>query len=514
MRSNIIVRNLMRAGNDGSIDRLRQERDLYRRLLDLGQQADLEPFLEEALALIVDVTGAAQGFLELRDHETESSWSIHHGFSADQVEGVRAAISRGIVSEALATGTTIVTHAALLDERFRSRASVQNAQIDAVLCAPIGGDAALGVVYLQGRQRDGTFTPEDEERAETLALHLAPLAERLVVRRRTSEAEDATRGLRERYVIDGVVGQSAALARALDQALLAAGVEVNVLLTGDSGTGKSQLARVIHDNGPRRTGPFVELNCATLPQNLIESELFGAKKGSHSEARQDVEGKVAAASGGTLFLDEIGELAYEAQAKLLQLLQSKKYYPLGATEPTQADIRLIAATNLDLEDAVAEKRFREDLFYRLQVLPVRVPTLAERSEDVPHLARALCERLAQRYGFDPPELSPGALRALSSADWPGNIRQLENTLEAAVIRANAQGSRIVSADHVFPGTAAGIDGSEDDRTFQGATRCFQRDLLARTLREVDWNVSEAARRLDLARSHVYKLIKAFGLERS
>jgi Nif-specific regulatory protein len=496
---------------EDEVAQLRQERDLYRRLLGLGHQADLDPFLKEALALIVDVTGAAQGYLELRDSETDSVWSIHHGFSCEQIEGVRVAISRGIIAEALATGTTILTHAALSDDRFRDRASVQMAQIDSVLCAPIGGDAALGVVYLQGRQRPGLFTPQDEERAELLARHLAPLADGLVARRRQSDADDATRPLRERYRMEGVVGRSRALARALEEALLAAPLDVNVLLTGESGTGKSQLARVIHDNSPRHLGPFVELNCATLPQNLVESELFGAIKGSHSEARTDTEGKVAAATGGTLFLDEIGELSYDAQAKLLQLLHSKRYYRLGATEPTTADIRLIAATNTQLEVAVQEKRFREDLFYRLQVLPVRLPTLAERPEDLPLLARALVERVAERHGFATPELSPSALRALAAADWPGNIRQLENTLVAATIRA--RGSRELTASHLFPDEPALPEEGGGDVSFQEATRRFQRDLLVRTLEETNWNVSEAARRLDLARSHVYNLIKAFELER-
>ena len=499
---------------DADLELVRQERDLYRRLLTLGDQTDLDPFLRDALALIVEVTGAQQGYLEVRDPDIEEAWSLSHGFSTEEIGDIQGAISSGIIAEALATGTTIQTHAALLDDRFRERASVQAGQIEAVLCSPIGGDAALGVVYLQGRGRPGLFEPEDKERAETLARHLAPLSDRLVVRKRSNE--DATAELRAKYQVKDIVGTSPALARSLEQGMLAAPLDVNVLLTGDSGTGKSQMARVIHENSPRRGGPFVELNCGALPEKLIESELFGAMKGSHSEARQNMEGKVAAASGGTLFLDEIAELPFDSQAKLLQLLQSKTYYRLGANKPTQADIRLIAATNADLQTAVDEKQFREDLFYRLNVLPVHLPTLAERKQDIFPLARGLVERVCERNGLSILDLSPAARQALATADWPGNVRQLENAVEAAAVRAHGQAAREIGVAHLFPDRAATSAGSEPDETelsFQEATRRFQCDLLTRTLEDTNWNVSETARRLDLARSHVYNLIKAFSLER-
>jgi Nif-specific regulatory protein len=310
-----------------------------------------------------------------------------------------------------------------------------------------------------------------------------------------------------------VVGRSSALANAFQQAALVAPLDVNVLLTGESGTGKNLLARVIHDNGPRSTAPFVELNCAALPESLIESELFGALRGAHSTAQRSVEGKVAAAKGGTLFLDEIGEIPLLAQAKLLQLLQSKQYYPLGSAHPVVADIRLIAATNSDLAEAVSERRFREDLFYRLQILPIRMPSLAERREDIPDLARHFCVSAFDRHGLARLDLSPGALLALDAVDWPGNVRQLAHAIEAAVIRAAGEGARRVERHHVFPDLRGEAAGGDDSLSFQEATRRFQRELLLKTLSETSWNVTEAARRLDLARSHVYNLIKAFGLER-
>jgi Nif-specific regulatory protein len=269
---------------------------------------------------------------------------------------------------------------------------------------------------------------------------------------------------------------------------------------------------VIHDNGPRAARRFIELNCAAVPETLLESELFGALPGAHSTATRRIEGKVAAAEGGTLMLDEIGELAPAAQAKLLQLLQSKEYFPLGANKAERADVRVIAATNLDLQHAVAERRFREDLLFRLQVLPIRMPTLAERREDIPELAAYFCARACERHGLPRKELSPSALRAIESSEWPGNLRQLSHTMEAAIIRAAGEDSALIEIAHVFP-EGPSDTAADAALNFQEATRRFQANLLRQTLEETQWNIVESARRLDLARSHVYNLIKAFGLER-
>ena len=497
-------------------ERIRRERDLYLRLLDLGTRDELEPFLREALGLIVEVSGARGGYLELRvkdSDEPEPAWWMAHDCSTQQVESIRDAISRGIIAEALGSGRTVSTASALLDPRFADRASVKAKGIEAVLCAPIGGDASLGVVYLQGRGEPGPFTEDDRAQAELFARHLAPLAERLVVRERTRSEADPTLPLRRKLRLVGVVGRSEALARVLGQAALVAPVDVNVLLTGESGTGKNLLARVIHDNGPRAARPFVELNCAALPETLIESELFGARRGAHSTAQRSVEGKVGAAEGGTLFLDEIGEIPLTAQSKLLQLLQSKEYYPLGGSQPVRADVRVIAATNSDLAEAVRARSFREDLFYRLQILPIRLPSLAERRDDIADLARHFCSSAFDRHGLARLEPSPGALLALEAAEWPGNVRQLAHAIEAAVIRAAGEGARRVERRHVFPESAADATNGDEPLTFQEATRRFQHELVLKTLAETSWNVAETARRLDLARSHVYNLIKAFGLER-
>jgi len=497
---------------DGELIRL--ERDLYLRLLNLGSLNELEPFLEQALKLVTEVASAHQGYLELSDEKGSGNaprWWAAHGFGERDIEAIRSSISRGIVAEALATGQTIVSDSALLDPRFGSRDSIRASRIEAVLCAPIGQDPPIGVLYLQRREQPGSFSESDRMCVETVARHLAPLADRLVSRRQKREDDDATRPLRERLRLDGVIGRSPVLAALLRKVASITPLDVNVLLTGESGTGKSQIARVIHDNSPRAGHPFVELNCGAIPEALVESELFGSLAGAHSTATRSAEGKVAAAEHGTLFLDEIGELPLASQPKLLKLLDSGTYYPLGGTRPLRADVRVIAATNLDLEAAVKERRFRDDLYYRLNVIRFRVPSLTERREDIPDLASYFCARACERHHLPRLSLSPQALRQLENLEWPGNIRELDHAVVGATILAASEGAAQVERSHLFPDAAT----SEKDApvTFQQATHDFQSRLVRNTLEETGWNIVNTARRLDLTRSHVYNLIRAFGLER-
>ncbi len=469
--------------------------------------------LEDALGLVVEVLGARLGYLELLDEQGPEGarWSMAHGLTPAEIEDVRAAISQGIIAEALATGRTILTPSAFLDSRFQARESVRIRRIEAVLCTPIGHDPPVGVLYLQGRSGASPFTEEDRGIVELFALHLAPLADRLLVRER--ENADATRPARIALRLDNVIGRSEALGALLHQVALIAPLDVSVLLTGQSGTGKTQVARVIHDNGPRAGQPFVEVNCAALPEALFESELFGALAGAHSTATRRIFGKVAAADHGTLLLDEVGDLSLPVQAKLLHLLQEKQYYPLGATAAVGADVRIIAATNVDLETAVAERRFREDLFYRLQVVPLRVPTLAERRSDIAELASFFSAQACRHHALPRITLSRDAVRAAETAEWPGNVRQLAHAVEAAVIRAAGDGVARIERIHLFPDPGVDAEDTSEALTFQEATRRFHVRLLGSTLEESGWNVMEVARRLDLARSHVYTLIRAFGLTR-
>ena len=505
------------------LDRLRLERDLFLRLLELGERDDLRPFLRDALALIVEATGSKRGYIEVRSpsgRADDPPFFLAHGFAGEEAAAARRGISSNIVAEALSTGRTISTASAVEDPRFSAQASVVAQRIQAVLCAPIGRDPPLGVIYLQGRDALGPFPETDRAHAEIFARHLAPLCDRLLSRDEVASegrGVDHTEGLRGRLAVANLAGTSRALAEVFRQIVVAAPVPVAVLVTGESGTGKTAIARALHESSPRARGPFVELNCAAIPETLFESELFGAEKGAHSTALKRIDGKVDAAKGGTLFLDEVGEIPLTIQSKLLMFLQSRRYYRLGGTAPIEADVRVVAATNADLEELVAKKRFREDLYYRLDVLPVRAPPLRERTEDIGPIGEAIVRSLGKLHERPLP-LSRAAKVALTEAAWPGNVRELENAVQRGWAVALSEEAVAIEPRHLFPERfrerRAGGEASDEPVTYEEAMRRFQARFLRESLEGHGGNVSETARRLGLSRSHLNDLLKAHGLGRA
>jgi Nif-specific regulatory protein len=316
--------------------------------------------------------------------------------------------------------------------------------------------------------------------------------------------------IRERAAELGLIGGSRPFIDALVTLRQFAQSDAAVLIQGETGTGKESAARAVHAFSARAKGAFEAVNCGALPETLIENELFGAERGAHSTATRKVTGKVAAAEGGTLFLDEIGELSAAAQAKLLQLLETREYHPLGGTTSIRADVRILSATNADLEQRVAQKKFRGDLYYRLHVVPLEVPGLEDRREDIPELVEHFSAEASERHKLARLPVSRRALVACREASWPGHTRQLAHAVEAAVIRAHGERATTLQAHHVFPKLARDEDAP---LSLHEATRTFQRRHLLDALERHDWNVTEAARELDLARTHLHKLINDYDLRR-
>jgi len=320
-----------------------------------------------------------------------------------------------------------------------------------------------------------------------------------------------------------IVGGSRAIREVIERIEKVAPTPARVLITGENGTGKELVARAIHALSPRGRGPFVEVNCAAIPAELIESELFGHLKGSFTGATGDRAGKFELADGGTLFLDEIGDMSLSAQAKVLRALQEGVVTRVGSGKAITVDVRVVAATNKNLDEEIRGGRFREDLLYRLNVVPIHVPPLRERAGDVPGLVQHFADQLTQRAGLPAREFTPGALRRLQTREWPGNIRELRNAVERLLILAGgaevseADVERLVGAG-VAPAAAGAWQPQGDANwlrasTFEEFKQAAERAYLLAKLKENDWNVSETARTLEMPRSNLYKKIERYRLAR-
>jgi transcriptional regulator with PAS, ATPase and Fis domain len=298
------------------------------------------------------------------------------------------------------------------------------------------------------------------------------------------------------------IGSSQAWQEVLAASLRVAATEATVFLQGESGTGKEVLARLIHQASPRRHGPFVAINCAALPEQLLESELFGYERGAFTGALQAKAGQIELAARGVLFLDEVSEMSLTSQVKLLRFLQEREFQRLGATRLQKADVRIIAASNRDLDEAVSRGTFREDLFYRLRVFDILLPPLRDRRSDVPLLAEYFLADVAQTLGCRTPRLTADARAALLAHDWPGNVRELRNAIERAMILADGH----IERRHLSLRPKMRMPAPSNNLTV------VERGTIERILHETGWNKSKAARHLGLTRTQLYGRLRRYGLE--
>jgi len=344
-----------------------------------------------------------------------------------------------------------------------------------------------------------------------LSLEKTVLVVKNALRQRLLEAENRElRATVDRRLT--MIGESYVMGQLREQVAMAAPTNGRVLIYGENGTGKEMVARSIYALSRRRGGPFIEVNCAAIPEELIESELFGHVKGAFTGAVGDRRGKFELADGGTLFLDEIGDMSLKTQAKVLRALQEQVVEPVGGTASVTVNVRVIAATNKDLPSEIRAGRFREDLYFRLNVIPIFVPPLRDRESDIPLLAEHFMTEFAREYGRRPKRLDPGAAAGLRSYRWPGNVRELRNVIERLMIMV--PGDTITLADLAFldTGAVAAVEpGEGPQRPLHEAREAFEREYILRALAAQHGNISRTAEVLGVERSNLYRKMRAFGI---
>jgi len=308
-----------------------------------------------------------------------------------------------------------------------------------------------------------------------------------------------------------MIGNSPAMQKVYDLIDKAAGVKSSVLITGPNGTGKELAAKAVHYNSPRQEKPFIKINCAAVPETLLESELMGYEKGAFTGAAGTKKGKLEQAEGGTVFLDEIGDMSVSLQAKLLRFLQDGEIQPLGGAQTKTVDARIIAASNQNLELAVKERRFREDLFYRLNVIQIRMPPLKERREDIPLLVRHFMEEFCRENGVTEKTLSDAAMYQLINLDWPGNVRQVRNIVERLVVLSPRQTIEPVDLEAVLAMDKEEIVEEPGTGPLEEARHKFEKDHILKTLTQTQWSVPKAAEMLGIDRTNLYRKMKQLGI---
>ncbi|WP_170229181.1 sigma 54-interacting transcriptional regulator [Polyangium fumosum] len=519
---------------EGRADKLTRLLDLYRKLNGTDEASGI---LVMALDAAIELTGAERGFLVLEDPR---SGALHvpaaRNVDREQIGKSHLKYSRSIAEKAMRTAQPVCTADAREDERFRDNASVHAMRLRSVMAVPIRSpDGVIGALYLDNRFTEARFREADIDLLLGFADHVALVLRRARLiddlRRRTEELEaerskveelarlqaaeivrlgDEVRAKQEaldhRHDDRGMVGRSPALRRVLATLDRVVASPLPVLVLGESGTGKELVARAVHDASPRRTGPFVGINCAALPASLLEAELFGHKRGAFTGADRDRAGLMVAASGGTLFLDELGEMPLEVQAKLLRVLQERVVRPLGSDTTVPVDFRLVCATNRTLRAEVRFGRFREDLYYRVGVVEVTLPPLRDRLEDLPELAAHLVARASRELGRPAPRITPSAMRVLLAHSWPGNVRELENVLMKAIVLAEGD---VIRPGDLGLGDARPFSAQRIERPRGDA----EREAILRALADSGWNAALAARSLAIPRATFYRRLERYGITR-
>jgi len=464
---------------------------------------DLRKSLYKVLDLLSEHRGMSRSSITLLNPETsEIHIEVAHGISDAEKTRGKYKLGEGITGRVIESGRAMaVPHIdaePLFLDKTKARSQIDKSKIS-FICVPIQeGQRVIGALSVDREYEGDTSLDED---VRLLAVISTVIAQKVSLLEKVNREQEKLkeenvrlrRELNSKYSFTNIIGNSRKMQEVFYLITQVAKSNANVLLLGESGTGKELVANAIHYNSLRASKPFIKVNCAALPANLIEAELFGHEKGAFTGANTQKAGKFELANGGTIFLDEIGSLALESQGKLLRVLQERELERLGGTKVIQVNIRLIAATNKDLSTAVEAGMFREDLFYRLNVYPIYLPPLREREADVLLLADYFLEKYAKEYNKDIRRISTPAIDALVQYHWPGNVRELENCLERAVLLCDDQ---VIHGYHLPPTLQTAKDtGTQQSQSLKDAVERFEKELLIDALKSSRGNMRKAAQGL-------------------
>ncbi len=523
-----------------------RELGLLTRMADvLGTALEPQSFFEQTMETLANELGMVRGTLVLLDRTANKlKIAAAHGLSAAERARGEYAIGEGVTGHVVQTGLSEIIPDVSQDARFLNRTATR--KIDAAhpiafICVPIKVDNEIvGALSIDRPFAVGSMLDKDLR----LLLIVASIISQVLKINRLIHVdkeeilvrdEHALEELRRRYRLENLVGQSEAIERVLSTAATAAKSRATILLTGETGTGKELVANVVHYNSDRSGGPFIKVNCGALPETLLESELFGHVKGAFTGALDNRKGRFELADGGTLFLDEIAEMSPRLQVKLLRVLQEKEFEPVGGTQTIHVNVRVVAATSKHLKKEIQEGRFREDLFYRLNVIPIHLPPLRERRADIPHLVDYFLEKYNRQNNKNVSKISPKVLDLLIGYSWPGNVRELENCIERGVVMS---AGKVLSADFlpeeiILPHTKSVSDPvrpSGDESEFRQAAQRFcekitdagrarelvhrivDETLIRRVLGETK-SQRKAAEQLSISRMTLRKKMREYGMEK-
>ncbi|MBA3024217.1 MAG: nif-specific transcriptional activator NifA [Gammaproteobacteria bacterium] len=500
------------------LDLLRAELEtLYQVSRVLSHSLNFKQTLDGVLNALHEGVALDRGMVSLIDAATgELQVSLVYGVSDTVTEEVSYLPGEGVVGTILKTGNSIMVDCIMDEPRFLSRMGIYNPQgafvgvpirIGKKVVGVLAAQPAIGMAYQLDEYRHflemvANLIGQSVRLSQEVAQEKQEIAE---------ERDGLRRTVRAQYGFDNIIGHTQAMRRIFEQVRLVAKWNTTVLIRGETGTGKELIANAIHYNSPRARGSFVKLNCAALPETLLESELFGHEKGAFTGAVAQRKGRFEQAEGGTVFLDEIGEISASFQAKLLRVLQEGELERVGGTKTIKVDVRVVAATHRDLEAEVERGRFREDLYYRLNVMPLTLPPLRERMEDIPDIARFLVDKVSQQQGRTL-GLTEAALRVLMHHDWPGNVRELENCLERASVMT--EGDTIDRDAILLTGIDEKISASRGpvQNVDLDDPHLDERERVIAALEQAGWVQAKAARLLDMTPRQIAYRIQTLNIK--